>query len=261
MVDFTLLNIFSPANIIVFMAIFVRIGGLLASAPLYSTYPIPAQVKIWLTAFIAFILYPIVQAHSQFMIPHDVIGLTCVMIKEFAIGYTIGFCANLVFLAAELGANMFSIQMGLSISQALNPASGTASPIISQAFTLLIAMIFIGLNAHQWLLSALYSSFAHVPIGYSFIFDGAFVQKVLYMSGQMFAVAIGISMPIFSVLLIKDILLGFVSKLMPTMNIFMVAMPLKVLVGLLLCMIFLRPTAEYVSGILEKILTQVSMIF
>ena len=77
----------------------------------------------------------------------------------------------------------------------------------------------------------------------------------------MFAVAIGISMPIFSVLLIKDILLGFVSKLMPTMNIFMVAMPLKVLVGLLLCMIFLRPTAEYVSGILEKILTQVSMIF
>ncbi len=259
--DFTLLQIFSPANILVFMAIIVRIGGLFASAPLYSTYPIPAQVKIWLTATIAFILYPMVQANSHFAIPHEVAALTCIMVKEFAIGYIIGFCSNLVFLAAELGANMFSIQMGLSISQALNPASGTTSPIISQAFTLLVTLVFISLNAHQWLLSALYSSFAHVPIGYSFIFDGALVQKVLYMTGQMFTIAIGISMPIFGVLLIKDILLGFVSKLMPTMNIFMVAMPLKVYVGLLLCMIFVRPISEYIRIILEKVLTEVSMLF
>lgn len=195
------------------------------------------------------------------MIPHDIAGLTVVMIKEFAIGYIIGFCANLVFLAAELGANMFSIQMGLSISQALNPASGSTSPIISQAFTILLTLIFISLNAHQWLFSAVYSSFAHVPIGYSFIFDGTLVQRVIYMTGQMFVIAIGISMPIFSVLLIKDILLGFVSKLMPQMNIFMVAMPLKIYVGLLLCMIFMRPIAEYSRILLEKVLTQVAALF
>lgn len=259
--DFNLLQIFSPANILVFMAVFVRINGLLMAAPLYSTYPIPMQVKVWLVGFIAFIIYPFVQRHTQFMIPHEVAGLTCVMIKEFAIGYIIGFCANLVFMAAELGANMFSIQMGLSISQAFNPASGSTSPIISQAFTLLLTMVFIGLNAHQWLLSAIYSSFAHVPIGYSFIFDGALVQKVIYMTGQMFSIAIGISMPIFSVLLIKDILLGFVSKLMPTMNIFMVAMPLKIYIGLLLCMIFIRPISEYARIILEKVLTEIAAIF
>ena len=149
----------------------------------------------------------------------------------------------------------------MSISQALNPASGTTSPIISQAFTILLTLIFISLNAHQWLFSAVYSSFAHVPIGYSFIFDGTLVQRVIYMTGQMFVIAIGISMPIFSVLLIKDILLGFVSKLMPQMNIFMVAMPLKIYVGLLLCMIFMRPIAEYSRILLEKVLTQVATLF
>ena len=77
----------------------------------------------------------------------------------------------------------------------------------------------------------------------------------------MFAIAIGISMPIFSILLIKDILLGFVSKLMPTMNIFMVAMPLKIYVGLLLCMIFMRPVTEYARLVLEKVLTQITLIF
>ena len=259
--DFTLLQIFSPANILMYMAVFTRISGMIASAPLYSTYRLPTQIKIWLVAFIAFIIYPFVQSHSHFMIPNDIPGYTCVLIKEFAIGYIIGFCANLVFVAAELGVNMFSIQMGLSISQALNPATGTNSPIITQAFTLLLTMVFISLNAHQWLFSAVYSSFAHVPIGYSFIFDGALVQKVIYMTGQIFSIAIGLTMPIFSILLIKDILLGFVSKLMPQMNIFMVAMPLKIYVGLLLSMIFMRPIAEYAKILLEKVLIQVSAIF
>lgn len=259
--DFSFLHFFSPANIITFMAVFVRIGGLMLSAPLFSTYPIPVQIKVWIVAFIAFIIYPFVQSHAHYLVPNDILGLSVVFIKEFAIGYIIGFCANIIFIAAELGANMFSIQMGLSISQALNPLTGAASPIISQAFTLLITMIFIGLNAHQWLLSSLYSSFVHVPVGYSFIFDGALIQKVIYMSGQIFKIAIGITMPIFSVLLIKDILLGFVSKLMPQMNIFMVAMPLKVFVGLLLCMIFMRPVAEYSKILLERILTEVSVLF
>lgn len=259
--DLNLLQIFSPANILVFMAVFVRISGLIVAAPLYSTYPIPTQVKIWLVAFLAFILYPLVQANSHFAVPSDVPAYSCILIKEFAIGYIIGFCANLVFYAIELGINMVSIQMGLSISQAFNPASGTSSPIITQAFTLLMAMVFISLNAHQWLFSAVYSSFAHVPIGYSFIFDGNFVEKVLYLSGQMFIIAIAIAMPIFSVLLIKDILLGFISKLMPQMNIFMVAMPLKIYVGLLLCMIFMRPVAEYSKIVLERLLIDISRIF
>ncbi len=259
--DFSLLHIFSPANILVFMAVFVRISGMIASAPLYSTYPIPTRVKIFLVAIIAFILFPMVQARTHFPVPNDIPVYAVILIKEFAIGYIIGFCANLVFMAAELGVNMFSIQMGLAMSQAFNPAVGTTSPIITQAFTLLLTMVFVSLNAHQWLFSAVYSSFIHVPVGYSFIFDGHLVEKVLYLSGQMFVIAIGLAMPIFSVLLISDILLGFVSKLMPQMNIFMVGMPVRIYVGLILCMIFMRPIAEYSSVVLERLLIDVSRLF
>lgn len=259
--DFNLLQILTPRNIILFIVVFTRISGLMASAPLFSTYPIPLQVKIWLVASITLIMYPFIQANSMFAMPTVMPELFIILLKEFAIGYTIGFCANLIFIAAELAANTFAIQMGISISQALNPLSGTTSPVIAQAFTLLMAMIFISLNAHQWLFSAVYKSFQTVPVGYSFIFSGEFVQKILYLSGQMFTVAIGIAMPIFSVLLIKDILLGFVSKLMPQMNIFMVAMPLKIYVGLILCMIFMRPIADYTRILLENFLTGIMLIF
>ena len=134
------------------------------SAPLLSTYPIPMQVKIWLAAVIAFILFPIVQANTNFVAPNSVPVLTVVLFKEFMIGYAIGFCANILFIGIELGVNTFTIQMGLSADQALNPTSGGNSPVITQAFTYLASMMFIALSAHQWLFAAIYNSFKSFPI-------------------------------------------------------------------------------------------------
>ena len=84
---FNLDVLFSMSNIILFMAILTRLSGLFTSAPLFSTYPIPTQVKIWLCALIAFILFPIVQANTQFVVPNSVPALTLILFKEFNRGF------------------------------------------------------------------------------------------------------------------------------------------------------------------------------
>jgi flagellar biosynthetic protein FliR len=225
---FNLDVLFSVSNIILFIAIITRISGMLASAPLFSTYPIPRQGKIWLAALIAFILFPIVQYNSNFATPTNVPMLTIILFKEYLVGYTMGFCANLIFTGIELGVNMFAIQMGLSASQALNPVSGGTSPVITRAYTYLASMIFIALSAHQWLFAALYNSFKSIPIGYTFTISPAIVDYIINLTGQLFNISLGIALPIFGVLFITDVLLGFTSKMMPQMNIFMVSMPLKI---------------------------------
>ena len=258
---FNLDVLFSTGNIILFMAILTRLSGLLASAPLFSTYPIPNQVKIWLAACVAFILFPIVQHGANFAVPNSVPALTVILFKEYLVGYAIGFCANILFAGIELGVNMFAIQMGLAASQALNPASGGSSPVISQAYTLLASMIFISLGAHQWLFAAIYNSFKTMPIGYGFEFSPEFFGNVITVTSQIFNIGLSIALPIFGVLFITDVLLGFTSKLMPRMNIFMVSMPLKIYLGLLLSLIFIRPMAEYMSVLTERIVTQVAGMF
>ena len=106
---FNLDVLFSTGNIILFMAIFTRLSGLFTSAPLFSTYPIPTQVKIWLGALIAFILFPIVQVHTNFVIPNSVPALTLILFKEFLIGYAMGYCANILF---EEGVKLVLITLG-----------------------------------------------------------------------------------------------------------------------------------------------------
>lgn len=259
---FNLDVLFSVGNIILFMAIFTRLSGLFTSAPVFSTYPIPVQVKVWLAAAIAFILFPIVQnTTATFTVPTSVPALTLILFKEFLIGYAIGFCANILFVGIELGVNTFTVQMGLSADQALNPASGGTSPVLTQAFTYLATMLFIGLGAHQWLFGAIYNSFKNMPVGYVMNFTPGLLEQIVLITSQIFSVGLGIALPIFGILFITDILLGFTSKMMPQMNIFMVSLPLKIYLGLLLSLIFMRPMAEQMAVIIEQFLTRIAAIF
>jgi len=256
-----LLVLLSPKNLILFIVVFTRLGGLMTSAPLFSTYPIPNQIKVWLIATITFIIFPMIMAKSGFQAPTNMPELTIILLKEFIIGYIIGFVSNLVFVAVEMAAELISLQMTLTAAQALNPVSGNNTPILSQVYTLMAAMIFLSLHAHQWLFSAVYQSFQAIPPGYEFVINGTIVKELIYMTGQMFPISLGIALPIFAVLLITEVLLGFISKMMPQMNIFMVAMPLKIYLGLLLGLMFLQPMYEHISMLIEQILKAVVGLF
>ncbi|MBE7703736.1 MAG: flagellar biosynthetic protein FliR [Cyanobacteria bacterium SIG28] len=259
---FNLDVLFSVGNIILFMAIFTRISGLFRTAPLLSTYPIPVQVKIWLAAAIAFILFPIVQHNTTtFVTPNSVPALTLILLKEYMIGYAIGYCANILFIGIEMGVNTFTIQMGLSADQALNPASGGTSPVITQAYTYLASMLFVALGAHQWLFAAIYNSFKSMPVGYIVSFSPNLIEQIIIVTSQIFSIGLAIAIPIFGILFITDVLLGFTSKMMPQMNIFMVSLPIKIYLGLILSLMFMRPMAEQIAIYIEQFLTKIAAIF
>ncbi len=256
-----LLTLLSPKNIVIFVIILTRISGLIMSAPLFSTYPIPQQVKIWLIALISFILFPIVSATTGFNVPLSVPELIVFLIREFSIGFVIGFVANFIFAAVQMGGEFISMQIGLSMSQVLDPVTGNNLQIVSQFYMLVTTMVFIGLNAHQWLFYALYQSYKSFPPGIDYLFTPSMVSQILHMSAEMFAISISVILPIFCVMFVSEVLMGFMSKMIPQMNIFMVAIPLKVYVGFVLILMFLSPTVTYLVNIIESYLKNLIEIF
>ena len=81
------------------------------------------------------------------------------------------------------------------------------------------------------------------------------------MSAEMFAISISVILPIFCVMFVSEVLMGFMSKMIPQMNIFMVAIPLKVYVGFVLILMFLSPTVTYLVNIIESYLKNLIEIF
>jgi len=256
-----LLALLSPQNLIVFVIVLTRLTGMMSTSPLLDTYPIPVQIKVWFMAAVAFIMFPMVLAKITFVMPTNIPELSIILIKEFMIGYIAGFVANIVFVGVEIAAELVSMQMGLTAAQAMNPMTGDTSPILSQAYTILASLIFIGLNGYQWIFSAIYKSFQVMPPGYNIVVTGTFAHNVLYITSQIFVIGLSIALPIFSVLFLTDILLGFVAKMMPKMNIFMVAMPVKIYLGFLLFIMMMEPLCTYIKTLFEQYLKNILTVF
>lgn len=256
-----LLTLLSPQKIILFIIVLVRLGGLMTTAPLISTYPIPYQIKVWFMASVAFIMFPMVMNQAHFLMPTSVPELTVIFLREFIIGYVAGFIANVVFVGIAISADLVSMQIGLTASQALDPTTGETSPILAHAYTILASMIFIGINGYQWLFTAIFKTFQVLPPGYEFIVNGQFAHNVIFISSQFFVIGLGIALPIFSVLLITDVLLGVVAKMMPQMNIFMVALPVKIYLGFVLIIMLLPALVNQIYLLLEKYLSSIISVF
>ncbi len=240
-----LLDVLSPKNIIVFMLIFTRLSGMITAAPFFSTIKAPNQVKIWFCAAIAFILYPILAAKANFIIPNSMPEFAVLLTIEFAIGFLIGFVANLLFIGVSILGEIIGVQMGMSMAAALDPVTGVSSMAISSFYTYLATLVFISTGAYEYLFAAVYKSFFALPVGLTSGFEPSIVEGVLRLSSRMFIIAFSLAMPIFSVLLVTDILLGLMSKVMPQMNIFMVSLPFKIFLGFILMIVFLQGSILY----------------
>lgn len=252
---------FSTGSIITFILVLSRLTGMLATAPLFSTFPIPMQLKVGLAALCAFIMYPFVLQNSNFIAPTDLISLSVLLFKETAVGVLIGFAASLLFTAVEIGGQILSIQMGLAIASALDPVTKQHSPIVGQFYMFIASIVFITLNGPHWLFTTVYDSYHSIPIGLDFSFSGQITQQLLYFAGQLFLIAFSIIIPIFAILIIKTILLGVIAKILPQLNIFMVAMPSQIYVGLVFMLLLMPSTTIYLSKLFNELLTNINSIF
>ena len=257
----SLLNLLSPANIMIYILVLTRISGLIMSAPFFSTISMPNSVKIWFGATVAFILYPIVISTKHFILPHNMPEYIILLLLEFFIGYLIGFLANFVIEGARMCGSVLAIQMGLSISEALDPATGVSSNEISKIYVYLTLIIFLSTGAYQMLFMILSQSFSSVPVGIMTFFDGNTIQGILVLFGQLFKIAFGLALPIFAVLLISDVLLGMMNKMMPQMNIYMVALPVKMYIGFALMFAFLTGSSVYIASMTKGYIEAIGRLF
>ena len=93
------------------------------------------------------------------------------------------------------------------------------------------------MNGHHQLIAGIQNSFNLVKVG-QLILSGNF-DYVINVFVQCFIIGIKIAVPMILSLLIAELLIGFISKSVPQLNVMVVSMPLKLLMGIIFIMIAL----------------------
>ena len=121
-------------------------------------------------------------------------------------------------------------------------------------------LIFLTINAHHWFFRALVDSFALIP-PFHFALSSSFVGYLVDMAGTMFVIALKVGAPIIVVLILTSVSFGLMARTVPQINIFIVAMPLKIVVGLLFVVFSLPYLQSYLRELFDQFGAQLVPLF
>lgn len=215
----------------VFLVIMARVTGIFLMAPIFGSQQVPVQVKLALsliiTALIGMTLSP-----ENIQLPSQLLGLVLLIASEMAIGFLIGYFVYLVFAAVTVAGQMIDMQLGFSIVNVVDPQFGTQLPLVGNFLYLLAMLVFLALNGHHVVLTALYRSYELIPLA-GFKLNGGLMDFLIQLVAGMFVTAVKIGAPIIGALFAADFALGILARTVPQLNVFVVGLPLKDFLGLL----------------------------
>jgi flagellar biosynthetic protein FliR len=235
------------ADLQVFFLIFLRVGAILMSMPILKSKSIPVLFKMGLALAASILLFPLLE-RAAFAVPGHLGNYAVGAIGEILLGISIGMAVNLIFVGLQMAGQISGYQMGLAIAHVMDPSAGEQVPLLSQFYQLFAFLIFLTLNAHHWFLRALAGSFELIP-PFGFRFSGSLIDQLMGIAGNMFVVAVKVGAPVIAALLLISIAFGLIARTVPQMNILFVAMPLKILIGLL----FIGFSLPYLSAFLRTV--------
>lgn len=219
----------------VFLLVWIRCLSFFGVGPLLADRKIPNQIKIVAALATTFALYPSVDP-SGWVVQRSLLGFALLIGREVLLGAALGIAASLVFMGIRIAGNLIGIQMGFSIVNVFDPNTASETSIIGQLQELMAVFLFLLVDGHHLLLRALAFSLERVPPGGG-LDPSALAGALLPMAGTMFVTAIQVGAPMLSALFLTDAALGFVARAVPQMNVFIVGIPVKIGVGILLLVV------------------------
>jgi flagellar biosynthetic protein FliR len=258
----------SVTTVLMFLLVFSRISGLFITAPILNNQSIPIQTKLGIAVSISFIIF-LLHANETFIPPHDVYQFAWMLAQEVLVGVLLGFAVTIVVAGVQMCGELISVQQGLSVSNILDPITQTNAPVMGRFYFFMALVLFLSLNIDHSLIVALNKSFEWLPLGNAFganglgdgQLSGHLAERFILLSSNMYVIGLMMGIPVFGALLVLEVSLAFVTKVMPQMNIFVVGLPFKVALGLLMIMVSLPASTAYLLEQYDVLVQQLMGLF
>lgn len=214
-----------------FMLVFARVGVLVMLLPGTGERLVPPRLRLSLALFLTLAIFPI--ARTLLPPANGPAETVTILIGEVVVGLVLGLATRIVVGALQTAGAIVAQQLGLSFAMTIDPTQGGGQEAaIGNFLTLLgIALVFAA-DVHHLAIVAIRDSYALLPpIGVPDAGDA--LRLALGAATRSFGLAVRISAPFIAFALLFNLGLGILSRLMPQMQVFFLALPMTILVGVL----------------------------
>ena len=211
-----------------FMLPMFRITAMLMTMPVFGTTLVPRRIRLYFALAITVVVAPVLPPMPQV----NALDLSALLLigEQIIIGAGLGLFLQLFFHAFVVAGQILSIQMGMGFASMVDPTNGVSSAVIGQFFTMLVTLVFLGMNGHLVVIETLVESFTTMPVG-----SGLLVSNFWELAnglGWVLSAGLRLVLPAIAALLIINVAFGIMTRAAPQLNIFSIGFPITLVMAM-----------------------------
>jgi len=222
-----------PQTAFLYLIVFARVGSMLMLMPALGETSIPARMRLSFALVFSLVLYPLLSGQLP-VLPDELMAIVVLLVHEIIIGLMLGALMRFFVSAAQVAGSIIAFQIGLSAAMMADPNQGGVQGAVFGTFLsfLGVALIF-ATDLHHMALSAIYDSYS-VFSPTDPLMAGDAAQAAIRAVTGAFTVGVQMAAPFIVFGLIFNLGMGILSRLMPALQVYFMAMPANIGVGLIL---------------------------
>lgn len=221
-----------PVDALAFLILFARVGAVLMVLPVFSDDAIPGRIRLMIAFGMTAGLWGLLSPYAL-PVAADIDAAAVVIFAELLTGLALGTLVRIMFLAIAAAGSIVSLQIGLTSAIVVDPAMGGQSTVLAKTVSVAAAVVCMALLVHHLWIGALVRSYAVFPVG-GLPPAGDFAELAIRTASRSLALAVSLAAPMLVYGIVFNVALGLAARLAPAIQIFFVAQPLNLLLGLAL---------------------------
>jgi flagellar biosynthetic protein FliR len=226
----------------------IRVSAWLAVAPPFNTRAIPGMVKVAIALALAMAIGPGMASQAP---PPELFPILIAVLFQVIVGMSLGFLAQMLFSAIQSAGELIDLSSGFTLASLYDPVSNVSVSMFGRVNQLVAVTLLFATNGHLFLLRGFMKSYDALPMHPVSI--AVLTRTVTDNIGTFFISALEIAAPVLVVLFLADLALGLVSRAVPSLNIFVMSFPIKILLTLSLASVAMAMLPGALSSILDHI--------
>lgn len=209
--------------------VFARVGAMIMLVPGLGDASVPPRIRLSFALLMAVLLMPLVA--PGMVVPATMGDAAGAVIRETLIGLMMGAILRLFLSSLATAGEVISIQTTLGFAQTANPAQAAPSTTISTFLALMGTVLIMTTDLHHLFFAAMFNSYKLFPFGHAVPVGDSATLAVQTVAGS-FALGVQLAAPVIVFSIVFNLAAGLVGRAMPQFQIFFVATPLSVMLGL-----------------------------
>lgn len=212
------------------MLVFARVGAMIMLLPGFGEPVVPPRARLGLALALAVALAP----GLADKVPEPAAtawGMSAQVGVEALIGVLLGAAARMLVSALATAGQVMGIDIGIAFAQTADPTMTQSGQLLAVFMSVMGVALIFATDLDHMFLQGVAGSYDMIALGAPAPVGDA-AQLALEATSSSFRVGFQIAMPVIAAGLIFRVGLGVLSRLIPQIQIFFVALPLQIMGGL-----------------------------